>query len=206
MNQPSAITIPRSTNHYTFGPGSPAIDHHDSKKNGRRFFGMKRNAPGRGEDGNSYSKPSTPVLTKAPDIEYGKPRSRDHSTGRNPSPLVETDDLLVPPPGTLKDQRSQSFRDGPGSVLFHGLSKGAGKAAAGLSKTRKWLGNATTTHTHKNLSSGLARQEPIPNYQVINLTLPLQEQTRNTRIAKRLEDSKDKTEFWMPALPWRCIE
>jgi len=36
--------------------------------------------------------------------------------------------------------------------------------------------------------------------------LPLVEQTRKTRIAKRLEDSKDKTEFWMPALPWRCIE
>ena len=167
---------------------------------------MKRNGQNRGEDGNSYSKPSTPILTRAPDIGFGKPPSRDNSTGRYPSPLVETDDSLNPPAGTLKDQRSQSFRDGPGSVLFQGLSKGAGKAAAGLSKTRKWLGNATTTHTQKGLSSGLPRQEPIPNYHVINLTLPLQDQTRITRIAKRLEDSKDKTEFWMPALPWRCIE
>ena len=38
------------------------------------------------------------------------------------------------------------------------------------------------------------------------ITLPLREQTRRTRIAKRLENSKDKTEFWMPSLPWRCIE
>jgi hypothetical protein len=27
-----------------------------------------------------------------------------------------------------------------------------------------------------------------------------------TRISTRLEQSRDKTEFWMPALPWRCIE
>ena len=38
------------------------------------------------------------------------------------------------------------------------------------------------------------------------LRLPLVEQVRKTRICKRLEDSRDKTEFWIPALPWRCIE
>ena len=42
------------------------------------------------------------------------------------------------------------------------------------------------------------------NFKVISLPLP--EQARISRISKRLEDSKDKTEFWMPALPWRCIE
>ena len=39
---------------------------------------------------------------------------------------------------------------------------------------------------------------------VINLSLI--KQTRKTRIARRLELSRDKTEFWMPALPWRAIE
>ncbi|KAF1815395.1 Rho GTPase activation protein, partial [Eremomyces bilateralis CBS 781.70] len=38
------------------------------------------------------------------------------------------------------------------------------------------------------------------------INMPLIEQTRVTRISKRLEGSKDKTEFWMPALPWRCID
>lgn len=38
------------------------------------------------------------------------------------------------------------------------------------------------------------------------INMPLIKQTRKTRIARRLETSKDKTEFWMPALPWRCIE
>jgi hypothetical protein len=38
------------------------------------------------------------------------------------------------------------------------------------------------------------------------INLPLVEQTRITRISKKIEASKDKTEFWMPSLPWRCIE
>jgi hypothetical protein len=37
-------------------------------------------------------------------------------------------------------------------------------------------------------------------------SLPLVEQTRKTRISKRIGASKDETEFWMPSLPWRCIE
>lgn len=38
------------------------------------------------------------------------------------------------------------------------------------------------------------------------INLPLVEQTRLTRISKRLEESRDKTEFWMPAFPWRAID
>lgn len=46
----------------------------------------------------------------------------------------------------------------------------------------------------------------MANYVCKVINLPLAEQTRLTRISKRLADSKDKTEFWMPALPWRCID
>ncbi|KAH8883248.1 Rho GTPase activation protein [Thozetella sp. PMI_491] len=38
------------------------------------------------------------------------------------------------------------------------------------------------------------------------LNLPLIEQTRITRISKRLETSRDKTEFWMPSFPWRALD
>lgn len=38
------------------------------------------------------------------------------------------------------------------------------------------------------------------------INLPLIEQTRITRISKKLETSRDKTEFWMPAFPWRAID
>lgn len=41
-------------------------------------------------------------------------------------------------------------------------------------------------------------------YKVINLHMI--EQTRKTRISPRLLDALDKTEFWMPAFPWRCID
>lgn len=44
------------------------------------------------------------------------------------------------------------------------------------------------------------------NYVCTTINLPLVKQTRKTRIAKRLEQSRDKTEYWMPALPWRCID
>lgn len=44
------------------------------------------------------------------------------------------------------------------------------------------------------------------HYELKVINLPLVEQTRRTRISKRLEDSRDKTEFWMPAFPWRAID
>jgi len=44
------------------------------------------------------------------------------------------------------------------------------------------------------------------HYELKVLNLPLAAQTRKTRISKRLEDSRDKTEFWMPAFPWRAID
>lgn len=44
------------------------------------------------------------------------------------------------------------------------------------------------------------------HYEIKVINLPLVEQTRKTRISKRLESSRDKTEFWMPAFPWRAID
>ncbi|KAF4123889.1 RhoGAP [Geosmithia morbida] len=44
------------------------------------------------------------------------------------------------------------------------------------------------------------------HYVIKVLNLPLAEQARKTRISKRLEDSRDKTEFWMPSFPWRAID
>ena len=44
------------------------------------------------------------------------------------------------------------------------------------------------------------------HYQLKVINKPLIEQTRLTRISKKLEDSRDKTEFWMPAFPWRAID
>lgn len=52
------------------------------------------------------------------------------------------------------------------------------------------------------------REAPVEDehYVFKVIKLGLVDQTRITRISKRLENSRDKTEFWMPALPWRAID
>ncbi|RSM15609.1 hypothetical protein CEP52_000634 [Fusarium oligoseptatum] len=80
-----------------------------------------------------------------------------------------------------KESKTQpsSLNENGGSNFLNGL-KSSGTRAAGMLSDRFFGGK------------------------VINL--PLVEQTRLTRISKRLEDSRDKTEFWMPAFPWRAID
>ena len=55
-------------------------------------------------------------------------------------------------------------------------------------------------------SSANEKEVPDSEYQLKIINLPLVEQTRITRISKDLASCRDKTEYWMPSLPWRCIE
>jgi hypothetical protein len=97
---------------------------------------------------------------------------------------------------------SHSFRDGTTLQILSkvhqtgmGVGDRLGKAGKGF------LGKITRS------DSSTARElVPDEAYTCTVINLPLVKQTRTTRIARRLELSKDKTEFWMPALPWRCIE
>ena len=50
------------------------------------------------------------------------------------------------------------------------------------------------------------REIPDSEYVMKVINLPLVEQTQITRISKDLGSCRDKTEYWMPSLPWRCIE
>lgn len=94
------------------------------------------------------------------------------------------------------------LRDGAGSKLFSNFKTTSAKAADGIGKAGKGLFGKITRSGNGN-NKDVTEDE---HYVFAVIKLPLVEQTRRTRIAKRLEDSKDKTEFWMPALPWRCIE
>ena len=167
---------------------------------------MKRNHHGRGDE-SSVMKPPTPTRSKASELPSAKPPSRDRSTSRNPSPHIEGDSNHLADKNNLrvqlKDQRSQSFRENSGVTLFSGLKNTTARAAEGIGKahTRFFRGNKQTIHAANQ--TVLDYSQP---YELKVINLPLVEQTRITRIARRLEDSKDKTEFWMPALPWRCIE
>jgi hypothetical protein len=97
---------------------------------------------------------------------------------------------------------SQSSRDGAGTHLFsniHQTGRGMGDR----------LGKAGKGFLGKITRSGSSNERELvtdDTYTCTIINLPLVKQTRQTRIAKRMELSNDKTEFWMPALPWRCIE
>jgi len=88
------------------------------------------------------------------------------------------------------------------AALFNNIKQSSTEAADRIGKAGKGLFGKITRSGSTN------EREPVTddNYVCSVINLPLIEQTRRTRISKRLEDCKDKTEFWMPALPYRCIE
>lgn len=102
---------------------------------------------------------------------------------------------------TLSVSAAGFNREGAGSHLFANIKNTSSRAADGLGRARKGL--LKKMERDRRPSSTGKEDE---HYVLKTINLPLVEQTRKTRIAARLEDSKDKTEFWMPSLPWRCIE
>ncbi|KAI9167009.1 putative Rho-type GTPase-activating protein 2 [Paramyrothecium foliicola] len=99
-----------------------------------------------------------------------------------------------------KAQPSSLKENGGGSTFLSGLRDSSTRAAGILSKG--FFGRSTRI-------SPAAEREPViddEHYVLKVINLPLVEQTRLTRISKRLEQSRDKTEFWMPAFPWRAID
>jgi hypothetical protein len=115
--------------------------------------------------------------------------SRDASTSRNSN--RERDHS--------RSQQHFSQKDGPAS-FFNNLKREGGRVAESIGKGLFGKGGRSGSTTEK---------EPLvddEHYVLKVINLPLVEQTRLTRISKRLEDSRDKTEFWMPAFPWRAID
>ncbi|KAB2100628.1 hypothetical protein AG0111_0g11119 [Alternaria gaisen] len=98
---------------------------------------------------------------------------------------------------------SSSYNETKGHGFISKLGSGARNMGEKMDSARKGvfgkLGRSSSNHES---------QTPISNepYVCKIIHKPLIEQTRLTRISTRLEQSRDKTEFWMPALPWRCID
>ncbi|KXT18185.1 hypothetical protein AC579_7715 [Pseudocercospora musae] len=107
---------------------------------------------------------------------------RGASAERAPAPAAESDDNLsrsVP-----KDSK------GKGGGFMGRVGKMMGKGA-------RHILDRTPSNDGKI---------PDSEYVIKVINLPLVEQTRATRISKDLASCRDKTEYWMPALPWRCID
>ncbi|KAJ5577934.1 uncharacterized protein N7459_006898 [Penicillium hispanicum] len=91
---------------------------------------------------------------------------------------------------------------GASAAMFNSLKQSSSGAADRLGKAGKGFFGKITR-------SGSTNERELINddaYACSVINLPLIEQARKTRIAKKLEDCRDKTEFWMPALPYRCID
>lgn len=117
------------------------------------------------------------------------PREEDHTLRRDRAEQISI--------------ASSSYNESKGPGLMSSLGSGARKMGEKMDSARKGvfgkLGRSSSNHDSQTSISN----EP---YICRIIHKPLIEQTRLTRISTRLEQSRDKTEFWMPALPWRCIE
>ncbi|PWY77227.1 Rho GTPase activator [Aspergillus sclerotioniger CBS 115572] len=97
---------------------------------------------------------------------------------------------------------SLSQVSGASAALFNNLKQSSSGAADRIGKAGKGFFGKITR-------SGSTNERELvndDNYICSVINLPLIQQARRTRIAKRLEDCRDKTEFWMPALPYRCVD
>ena len=132
-----------------------------------------------------------------------KSADRQQAT-KNEHGIVSVGSIHREPVRGLTTPASAAHREGSGARahLMTNLKNTSTRAADGLGKAGKGILGKIT----RGGSYGKEGIEEEPPYVCSTINLPLIEQTRRTRIAKRLEDCKDKTEFWMPALPWRCIE
>lgn len=97
-----------------------------------------------------------------------------------------------------------TLRKNNASQLFSHISNTGSRAADGLGKAGRGIFGKLVRSGSSNdgRPALIADEDYVPRV----LKQPLVEQTRITRIAKSYDHCKDKTEFWMPALPWRCIE
>ncbi|KAK1143647.1 hypothetical protein N8T08_006257 [Aspergillus melleus] len=104
--------------------------------------------------------------------------------------------------GAMVPSASLSQVSGASAALFNNIKQSSSGAADRIGKAGKGFFGKITR-------SGSTNERELindDNYVCSVINLPLIEQARRSRIAKRLEDCKDKTEFWMPALPYRCID
>ncbi|CEN61665.1 Putative Rho GTPase activator [Aspergillus calidoustus] len=104
--------------------------------------------------------------------------------------------------GSMVPSASLSQVSGASAALFNNLKQSSSGAADRLGKAGKGFFGKITRSGSTNERELVADD----NYVCSVIYLPLIQQARRTRIAKRLEDCRDKTEFWMPALPYRCID
>lgn len=163
----------------------------------------------------SGRRPST-GLAKLEELNQGEPQNPPRSATTSTAPRSATGTLYPPQrqadTASLREKRSYggsmvtsgslSQVSGASAAMFNSLKQSSSGAADRIGKAGKGFFGKITR-------SGSTNERELmtdDNYVCSVINLPLIEQARKTRIAKKLEDCRDKTEFWMPALPYRCID
>ncbi|KAL3417954.1 RhoGAP domain-containing protein [Phlyctema vagabunda] len=160
------------------------------------------------ERANTQPSARAPPEEPAAEIKMEKGhRARMGSNARQPSqdriPTTTLPTKREAPPAREPSKLQPAFQgasSGGGHTFFSNAKSFASKGAGVLSKGFFGRGERRDS---------TAKKEPAvddEHYVLKVLNQPLVTQTRKTRISKRLEDSRDKTEFWMPAFPWRAID
>ncbi|CRG91248.1 hypothetical protein PISL3812_08296 [Talaromyces islandicus] len=206
--------------------GAEPIQEPPVKKGKQRFANLlSRTRSVRVDDGSAprsagLRRPSTTTLLKVSESkeEVSEPPPRSITPIRQDRSFTDIVDSTSHHrvPTEVRPQTSRRDRGQPSMVTSGSLSQVSGASAALFSNLKHTssgaadrLGKASKGFLGKITRSGSTNEREIAlddNYVCSVINLPLIKQTRKTRISKRLEDCKDKTEFWMPALPYRCID
>lgn len=106
------------------------------------------------------------------------------------------------------DESQKGSRHPPaqGPNFFSNLLHSSRGATDGITKSGKGLFSKIARSGSGTVQDPSVTAMNPDNYVFRVIDLPLVEQTRITRIKKNLSGAGDKTEFWMPALAYRCIE
>ncbi|CAD6441509.1 595c04ac-ceb9-4fe6-be0f-97b7e03b94be [Sclerotinia trifoliorum] len=154
---------------------------------------IKTTTPARGDDDMNLREMSTPTNIRQRSQDRQHSRSRDNR-GKE-STKEHTKDS-----GRNQSSFSSTFKEAGGHAFFNNIRSQATKGAGVIHKNLFGKGGRISSFAQKE---SLIDDE---HYVLKVINKPLIEQTRLTRISKRLEDSRDKTEFWMPSFPWRAID
>lgn len=102
---------------------------------------------------------------------------------------------------TKGDLKPSSYNEN--SNMMSSIKNTSSSAASGIGRASKGFFSKLTRSGSNNDKDVLMVPDDYV-FKVINL--PLIEQTKRTRICRTMSEARDKTEYWMPALPYRCIE
>ncbi|KAF7949325.1 uncharacterized protein EAE97_002834 [Botrytis byssoidea] len=158
---------------------------------------VKTTTPARSGDDRNCREMSTPTNHRQRSEDRQHSRSREN---RGKDSMRENTKEHTKDNSRNQSSFSTTFKEAGGHAFFNNIKSQATKGAGAIHKNLFGKGGRSGSSTHKEPSVD------DEHYVLKVINKPLVEQTRLTRISKRLEDSRDKTEFWMPSFPWRAID